>query len=254
MNNKYIFSLTTIPSRVNNIESTIKSLLDQTLKPEKIVLNIPKKYNIRFESVIDEHTINTVLSKYIDQIVVNYIEQDYGPGTKLLGLIKSNVINLDLKNTYIVLVDDDMIYKPYMLECFSNYNSEKHADELIAASFHCYKSKADGFVVGQGADGFFMKLDYLHDFNDYYAIIQDKDYVNYHDDYYISYYFHIKQFPIQKISLPDNKFIWEANKNHKINSLSRIKDKYSGRNLRREVNKVLYDLNKEGKFDAIKND
>ena len=250
MNNKYIFSLTTIPSRINYIESTIKSLLDQSLKPEKIILNIPKKYNIRFESVIDEHTVNTVLSKYIDQIVVNYIEQDYGPGTKLLGLIKSNVINLDLKNTYIVLVDDDMIYKPYMLECFNNYNNEKHKNELIAGSFHCYKSK--GFIHGQGADGFFMKLDYLHDFNDYYAVIQDKDYVNYQDDIYISYYFHIKQFRIQKIPLPDNKLIWEENKNSKTNMLCKIKDKYSRRNLHTEISKILSDLNKEGKFDAIK--
>jgi len=45
--NKYIISLTTIPSRINYIETTIKSLVEQTLKPEKIILNIPKKYNLR---------------------------------------------------------------------------------------------------------------------------------------------------------------------------------------------------------------
>ena len=40
--NNYIISLTTIPSRVNYIENTIKSLFEQTLKPTKIILNIPK--------------------------------------------------------------------------------------------------------------------------------------------------------------------------------------------------------------------
>ena len=57
--NKYILSLTTIPSRINYIESTIKSLINQTLKPEKIILNIPKKYNFRFEMSIDDTTIKS---------------------------------------------------------------------------------------------------------------------------------------------------------------------------------------------------
>ena len=42
--NNYIVSLTTIPTRINFIEKTIKSLVEQTLKPSKIILNIPKKY------------------------------------------------------------------------------------------------------------------------------------------------------------------------------------------------------------------
>ena len=44
---KYIISLTTIPSRINYIENTLNSLLEQTIKPEKIILNIPKIYNFR---------------------------------------------------------------------------------------------------------------------------------------------------------------------------------------------------------------
>ena len=49
--NKYIISLTTIPSKINYIERTIKSLIEQTLKPEKIILNIPKKYNFVISSL-----------------------------------------------------------------------------------------------------------------------------------------------------------------------------------------------------------
>ena len=37
---KYIISLTTIPSRINYIENTLNSLIEQTIKPEKIILNI----------------------------------------------------------------------------------------------------------------------------------------------------------------------------------------------------------------------
>ena len=58
--NKYIFSLTTIPSRLNHIEDTIISLINQTLKPEKIILNIPEKYGLRFKSTLDETSINKI--------------------------------------------------------------------------------------------------------------------------------------------------------------------------------------------------
>ena len=44
MDNKIIVSFSTIPTRVHDIEPVLKSLNNQTLKPDKIYLNIPKKY------------------------------------------------------------------------------------------------------------------------------------------------------------------------------------------------------------------
>ena len=40
-----IVSLTTIPPRLPNIKDTINSILDQSIKPNNIVLNLPLKYN-----------------------------------------------------------------------------------------------------------------------------------------------------------------------------------------------------------------
>ena len=47
--NKLIVSLTTIPSRINLLEPVLDSLLNQTVKPDLIYLNIPRKYN-RFDN------------------------------------------------------------------------------------------------------------------------------------------------------------------------------------------------------------
>jgi len=41
---KFCVSLTTIPSRIKNVYKTIENLNNQTIKPDKIFLNIPNEY------------------------------------------------------------------------------------------------------------------------------------------------------------------------------------------------------------------
>jgi hypothetical protein len=47
---KYIVSLTTIPSKFDNIHYSLKSLLNQNILIDKIILHIPKIYNFRFNN------------------------------------------------------------------------------------------------------------------------------------------------------------------------------------------------------------
>ena len=61
-------SLTTIPSRVKNLNKSVKSLLSQKCKPDKIFVNIPTKYK-RFKEIIEKNhipefkdTINVILT------------------------------------------------------------------------------------------------------------------------------------------------------------------------------------------------
>ena len=56
-------SLTTIPERIKNIEKSINSIISQTLKPDKIVLNIPYKYE-RFNNVISDDYKTHWTAKY----------------------------------------------------------------------------------------------------------------------------------------------------------------------------------------------
>ena len=73
-------SITTIPQRIKNLNKSVKSLLNQTRKPDKIFINIPFKYR-RFSETIE--------NKQIPKFDNNFVEitrcEDYGPGTKLLG-------------------------------------------------------------------------------------------------------------------------------------------------------------------------
>ena len=70
-------SISLIPDRVQNLNETIKSLLNQSLKPDKIFKNIPYKYQ-RFTKTIKD---NEVPNFNNDIIEVTRCE-DYGPGTK----------------------------------------------------------------------------------------------------------------------------------------------------------------------------
>ena len=102
---KIYVSLTTIPSRIKTINKCLDSILNQTIKPDKIYINIPFKYK-RFDDIIMDED----LPETNDIITITRCE-DFGPGTKLLGSYK-----LFEKDAIVILIDDDLIYKDYMLE------------------------------------------------------------------------------------------------------------------------------------------
>ncbi len=99
-----VFSLTTIPSRLEHIDETLKSLLRQSLAPREIRLNIPK-YSKREKCVYEVPERIRALS------AVRIIEcEDLGPATKLIP----SVLLLP-PDQRIVVVDDDRNYPPDLL-------------------------------------------------------------------------------------------------------------------------------------------
>ena len=98
-NKKSIYiSLTTIPNRIKNIDITLNSLLNQSYLPDKLIINIPHKYDRYDEDII----IPEFLYKE-KRFCVNRCE-DFGPATKILGLISDN---LEIKMDDIIIVCDD---------------------------------------------------------------------------------------------------------------------------------------------------
>jgi len=170
----FCVSLTTIPPRFKTLEKTLKSLKNQTIKPNKIFLNLPRNFE-RFNS-------NDIDIKYLE----NYFEnleivtcEDHGSGTKLLGSI-----NKILKYDYVVLVDDDHIYKKYMLELFQKQfliDPDKSYSFCVYDILDC--------KVAQGADGFLINTKYLKKILNFFDnYVRENEKLIYNDDLWISIY------------------------------------------------------------------
>ena len=152
-------SLSTIPSRIKNISKSIESLLNQSLKADKIFINIPHKYK-RFDQIINEKDI----PKFNNDIVEITRCDDFGPGTKLLGSLGKLK-----KNSLIILADDDNIYENYMVEKFNYYYSLAPEN-----SYSFYVHPLGNFGIGQGADGFAINTNYLNGIKNFYdKIVKD---------------------------------------------------------------------------------
>jgi hypothetical protein len=180
----------------------------------------------------------------------NIITKDYGPGTKLLGLFENNNILSTIEpDTYLVLVDDDLIYKPYMLQHFEESIKDSSSHNLEIGSYYVYRY--GDISIGQGADGFFMKWDTLQKFMCYYEIIKGEDYLFYHDDFFISYYFHLLNKCVYYIKSPNDTLIYDLHPNSTVDALSRLSGKYSRENLNIQSNEILTGLYKMGSFSDI---
>ena len=97
------FSLTTTPSRFNNIQPTLDSLIKQN--PKNIYLNIPYV----FKKTGEEYIIPKWLELYKKVTIIRC--EDQGPSTKFMGLF-NHKINPE---EYICVVDDDQVYNDKLL-------------------------------------------------------------------------------------------------------------------------------------------
>jgi len=113
-NKNIIISLTSIPSRFicNDFVNVIDNLYLQICKPKYIIIILCNEYNrkIDYEEIKVKQRIELLKNKY-DNVLIHY-SKDYGPITKILGLI-----DLESKieeNDIIITVDDDWLFHKTM--------------------------------------------------------------------------------------------------------------------------------------------
>lgn len=98
---KVYVSLTTTPARIAKMGPTLASLVDQSVVPHKIILNLPhvtrkgQRYNIP-----DFIVANPLVE-------IRHVEKDLGPATKWFYTAADTSIGEDAP---IVIVDDDQVY------------------------------------------------------------------------------------------------------------------------------------------------
>jgi len=167
-------SISTIPQRIKNLNESVKSLLNQTKKPDKIFINIPFKYQ-RFTEIIKDDQI----PKFDSNLIEITRCEDCGPATKLLGSL-----NKFEKNSLVILADDDHVYENYMIEKFFYFYSKASNN---AYSF--YVHPLGKFGIGQGADGFAINTNHLTGIKNFYdKVVKNYKELFLHDDLWISYF------------------------------------------------------------------
>ena len=170
----FCVSLTTIQPRYETLKKTLDSLKKKKKIPEKIFLNIPNNFK-RFSNI--DFDFDDLTKKY-KNLKINRCE-DFGPGTKLLGSL-NEILNYD----FVILIDDDHIYKDEMLEIFYNQALKNLDDSYSFCVYDVIDCK-----VGQGADGFLINTKYIKDilffFDNY---VRNNQNLIFNDDLWISIY------------------------------------------------------------------
>ena len=166
-------SLTTIPSRISNIEKCLMSLLKQSLRPTKIFLNIPhfcKRENCSYElpSFLFSHPLK-------DMVEITRCD-DFGPGTKLLGSL-SKIPN----ESYLIICDDDLEYKPYFIEQLVIPQSLHHDQSYTFYAYYFNEMK-----IASGCEGISFYKKNLSDVENFARIALQDDYCYLVDDVWIS--------------------------------------------------------------------
>lgn len=120
-----IISLTSFPARMDKIHLCLKSLLIQTLKPDKIVVYLGKDEftNIELPNKVCE------LMKY--GVEFRFVE-DLKPHTKYYYAIQ------EFPNSIVITVDDDVYYEPHLVEDLYKYHT-KFPHDVICTRAHKMK-------------------------------------------------------------------------------------------------------------------
>lgn len=129
--------VTTIPSRMQFLDRTLNSLVEQDDPFDRIFLCIPH-WSVRFDC---PYEIPESLANRTDVTIVRCT--DFGPATKILGLLEANPPDLR-PDTKIFFCDDDRIYPPTYWRQFKQA-SEAHPDAVIClATTPFWKFFVDG--------------------------------------------------------------------------------------------------------------
>jgi hypothetical protein len=128
-----IVSLTTIPSRIDKIHVMIDSLSNQTLKPDKIILYIPKiSKRLGTKYIIPESLLSC--KDKIPCFDIHFIDDDYGPCTKLIPSIQEFTSSRDI----LISIDDDVILEEHTFEELIKYH-KLHPNDVL-----CFMGINDG--------------------------------------------------------------------------------------------------------------
>jgi hypothetical protein len=127
-----IVTLTSIPSRLNIIHLTIRSILNQPIKPEKILLWLHKDLKNSIPKSLSELEGDVFQIRYQDDLTSSH--------RKLIYSLQ------EFPDTTLITCDDDLIYSPEWL--MSLYNEhQQHPTSVIANECRLVSYDTDGELL-----------------------------------------------------------------------------------------------------------
>ena len=236
-----VVSLTTLPSRIGKMQPCLDSLLAGEARPDKIFLSLPKiskRENCAYERP-------AFLNGYGAAVEVIEAAHDFGPGTKVLG-----VLDRLPAACHLIAADDDVRYQPHFL---AGLLAAQQSDCASSFSYHTYRT--GGLTVGQGCDGFSFYSPNLRGLADFYqAHVAGTD-LFYHDDLWISFFLFARGIAIRRVPLEKNAGpIYEIV--HHTNALNQLtgelaRKKLNRRGLSRLLQTVKLDAAKKRRLRAV---
>ncbi len=229
----FCVSLTSIPSRIENIYQTLESIKKQTLLPSKVFLNLPYKFK-RFP---EYNFSNEQISSLKDHDVQIVRCEDYGPATKLMGSITNIKSNFDC----VILIDDDHIYHKKTLEIFiENFKKER-------INYSYYLNKIFNIRNGQCSDGFLINTKLLDSIDIFYEkYVKNNRNMFLDDDLWFAIYLYCEKKSFIKNIIDDFKnktgidISYKQSINKDIDALHLIEHKSKKFINRRKIQKIEY--------------
>lgn len=131
-----IITLTTTPSRIVLLHHSIKSLLDQTRPPARIILNVP--------AFSEREQVAYVIPPELQGLASVEIHRtdDLGPGTKLIPSLTSQAPDARL-----LVLDDDRIYPNWLIKRYEVATKDMPDAALTLGGWVVPETLEDGFTT-----------------------------------------------------------------------------------------------------------
>lgn len=121
-----VVSFTSIPSRINYLPLMIRSIFEQTVKPDRFILYV---YRDEFAHL----DLETILKEQIEQgLEIRYVNENLRSHKKYYYAKQA------FPEACVILVDDDIVYRPNLIEILVK-SYKKYPDALSAIRVHRIK-------------------------------------------------------------------------------------------------------------------
>lgn len=128
---KVVVGLTTIPARVGALGPVLDSIAAQTRKPDELVISV-SRISARENKPYPLDELEALAKPY--GATINVIETDYGPLTKLMGLLLRYPLEVDENDkTLLITVDDDHAIHPTTVEHLVA-GAERYPGQVVACN------------------------------------------------------------------------------------------------------------------------